>query len=387
MSSCVADGLGQQARGLDVRDAVRERVRRHGRQLGQRLRQRGLEMGEQPARRGLARVERQPGQTRCADSTRLDAPRSSSRRPRCRAPTRRRTAPRAARSGSPGGGAGAADGARRTTAADLFRITLNARLFRADFASVHSLLPDNHRGSHLDHRQPTPSSIRRDPSILNWTETMFMIFSVPEAGILGNLYVLARPNLGVATSAVMVQQGFCRQPYEIDFSDPQVHLPCPQSFKQLRAPQRAQPRGHQAAARLPRRVRVVVGRLPLRPRLRGRHAAVRHARPGREPARTSSGDDWAEPHKAGAVVGQGPLRRARPRHRRVRAARAPLRGRLRRRHGPQLGPALGGERRNRLARRVVDPRLVRRGLRDAPRDVARHPRRRGRLRQACGSAT
>jgi len=70
----------------------------------------------------------------------------------------------------------------------------------------------------------------RDPSITNWTETLFAIFSVPEAGILGNLYVLARPNLGVATSAVMVQQGFCRQPYEIDFSDPQVHTACPESF-------------------------------------------------------------------------------------------------------------------------------------------------------------
>jgi hypothetical protein len=85
---------------------------------------------------------------------------------------------------------------------------------------------------------------RRDPSIMNWTETMFMIFSVPEAGILGNVYVLARPNLGVATSAVMVQQGFCRQPYEIDFCDPQV----------LHAAERPEPRGHQAAARLSRQL-------------------------------------------------------------------------------------------------------------------------------------
>jgi hypothetical protein len=71
----------------------------------------------------------------------------------------------------------------------------------------------------------------RDPSIASWTETMFMIFSVPEANILGNVYVLARPNLGIATSSIMVQQGFCRQPYEIDFCDPQVHLACPPSFR------------------------------------------------------------------------------------------------------------------------------------------------------------
>ena len=70
----------------------------------------------------------------------------------------------------------------------------------------------------------------RDPSILDWAETMFMIFSVPEENILGNVYLLTRPNLGVCTSSVMVQQGMCRQPWELDFSDPQVHTPCPASF-------------------------------------------------------------------------------------------------------------------------------------------------------------
>lgn len=76
----------------------------------------------------------------------------------------------------------------------------------------------------------------REPSIRDWTETTFMIFSVPEEAILGNVYVLARPNLGVATSSVMVQQGFCRQPYELDFSDPQVHVPCPDSFSRYSLP-------------------------------------------------------------------------------------------------------------------------------------------------------
>ena len=69
-----------------------------------------------------------------------------------------------------------------------------------------------------------------DPSDRSWTETTFLPFGVPEAGIFGNAYVLARPNLGIVSSAIIVSQGFCRQPYEIDFTDPQMHLPCPASF-------------------------------------------------------------------------------------------------------------------------------------------------------------
>ena len=70
----------------------------------------------------------------------------------------------------------------------------------------------------------------RDPSIRTWAETTVLLFSVPEEGILGNAYVLARPNLGVAISSVIVGQGLCPQTYEIDFVDPQMHLPCPASF-------------------------------------------------------------------------------------------------------------------------------------------------------------
>lgn len=70
----------------------------------------------------------------------------------------------------------------------------------------------------------------RDPDDRTWTETTVLMFTVPEAGILGNAYVLARPNLGVALSSIVIGRGFCRQPYEIDFTDPQMHLPCPESF-------------------------------------------------------------------------------------------------------------------------------------------------------------
>ena len=76
----------------------------------------------------------------------------------------------------------------------------------------------------------------RDPKDLTWTETTFLPFFVPEAGIFGNVYVLARPNLGVAISSILVSSGMCVQPYEIDFTDPQMHLPCPEAFNNYTLP-------------------------------------------------------------------------------------------------------------------------------------------------------
>jgi hypothetical protein len=70
----------------------------------------------------------------------------------------------------------------------------------------------------------------RDKSDRTWTETTFLPFCVPEEQIFGNAYVLARPNVGIVSSSIIVTRGLCRQPYEIDFSDPQMHLPCPPSF-------------------------------------------------------------------------------------------------------------------------------------------------------------
>ena len=70
----------------------------------------------------------------------------------------------------------------------------------------------------------------RDPSVSNWAETIVLVFSVPEAGILGNAYVLARPNLGVASSSIVVTSGIRGHGHELDFSDARVHLPCPESF-------------------------------------------------------------------------------------------------------------------------------------------------------------
>jgi hypothetical protein len=144
----------------------------------------------------------------------------------------------------------------------------------------------------------------RDPSIMNWTETMFMIFSVPEAGILGNVYVLARPNLGVATSAVMVQQGFCRQPYEIDFCDPQVHLACPESFRDFTLPN-----GLSLAVTEP----MLGYHLDYEAssgacRFELDFSALMPPFDMHDPAENQlhvDGDDWAEPHKSGAVPAKG----------------------------------------------------------------------------------
>lgn len=69
-----------------------------------------------------------------------------------------------------------------------------------------------------------------DPKEIAWTETLFMIFSVPQAGISGNLYTLARPNLGVCHSSIEIHKGFCLEPWKIHHNDSQMHLACPSDF-------------------------------------------------------------------------------------------------------------------------------------------------------------
>jgi len=70
----------------------------------------------------------------------------------------------------------------------------------------------------------------RDPADRIWTETTYVAFNVPQAGLHGTLYVLARPNLGVAMSSVVIARGIRRRAHEVDFCDPQIHLPCPDSY-------------------------------------------------------------------------------------------------------------------------------------------------------------
>ena len=75
-----------------------------------------------------------------------------------------------------------------------------------------------------------------DPTIRNWAETIVLVFSVPEAGILGNAYVLARPNVGAAISSVVVHGGFATHAHTMDFADPQVHMPAPERFSDFALP-------------------------------------------------------------------------------------------------------------------------------------------------------
>ena len=63
-----------------------------------------------------------------------------------------------------------------------------------------------------------------------WTETLFVIFSVPEFAISGNLYVVTRPNLGVCHSSIEIHQGLCFHPWQVHHNDSQMHLRCPEDF-------------------------------------------------------------------------------------------------------------------------------------------------------------
>jgi hypothetical protein len=69
----------------------------------------------------------------------------------------------------------------------------------------------------------------RDTADRVWTETTYLAFNVPEAALHGTCYVLCRPNLGIAMSSVVIARGVRRRPHEVDFCDPQIHLPAPTS--------------------------------------------------------------------------------------------------------------------------------------------------------------
>jgi len=61
-------------------------------------------------------------------------------------------------------------------------------------------------------------------------ETLFLIFSVPEARISGNAYVLCRPNAGVCLSSVYVHQGIHANAWTVDYSDAPMHVKCPDTM-------------------------------------------------------------------------------------------------------------------------------------------------------------
>jgi hypothetical protein len=69
-----------------------------------------------------------------------------------------------------------------------------------------------------------------DPSMTTWAETIGFWFAVPEADIYGNIYVLCRPNVGASYSSINVIQGHNHLPFSVDFTDPHMHVPCPDSM-------------------------------------------------------------------------------------------------------------------------------------------------------------
>ena len=76
----------------------------------------------------------------------------------------------------------------------------------------------------------------RDPADDTWTETAFLIFSVPECAISGNIYVLTRPNLGVCHSSIEIHQGMCMHPWQLHHNDSQMHMRCPADFSDFTLP-------------------------------------------------------------------------------------------------------------------------------------------------------
>ncbi|MDV6282551.1 hypothetical protein [Rhodococcus jostii] len=69
-----------------------------------------------------------------------------------------------------------------------------------------------------------------DPVQKRWAETIGFWFAIPEERIYGNIYVLARPNVGATISSINVVQGHNSDPFGVDFTDPHMHVPCPDSM-------------------------------------------------------------------------------------------------------------------------------------------------------------
>lgn len=69
-----------------------------------------------------------------------------------------------------------------------------------------------------------------DSPAFDHAETLFLIFSVPEARISGNAYVLCRPNAGICLSSVYVHQGIHANAWTADYSDAPMHVRCPDTM-------------------------------------------------------------------------------------------------------------------------------------------------------------
>lgn len=69
-----------------------------------------------------------------------------------------------------------------------------------------------------------------------WAETYFLPISVPEADLFAFVYVCARPVLGVMGSCIRVTGAVTGTEWEALYDDNQEHLPCPERFSLIDAP-------------------------------------------------------------------------------------------------------------------------------------------------------
>ena len=63
---------------------------------------------------------------------------------------------------------------------------------------------------------------------IEWAETNYFSFYVPEESLNGCVYVLTRANVGATLSTVVLFQGFARHPWEAVYADSRMHLPMPE---------------------------------------------------------------------------------------------------------------------------------------------------------------
>lgn len=70
----------------------------------------------------------------------------------------------------------------------------------------------------------------------SWAETFYMPFAVPDLGLFGSAYLLARPGLGVVTCDIKIYRGLGRARFDALYSDSQHQLPAPADFRKFSLP-------------------------------------------------------------------------------------------------------------------------------------------------------
>lgn len=75
-----------------------------------------------------------------------------------------------------------------------------------------------------------------DASPLDWCETNFFSFNIPEENILGYFYLLTRPKLGVCMSDITIQDRISPIWEDQLLVDNRQHLPCPQTLTEYSLP-------------------------------------------------------------------------------------------------------------------------------------------------------